>query len=424
MHDIKWIRDNTEAFDSALKKRGMEPLSKAILEMDEEKRQLITVIQKLQHARKEKADFIAKLANSTSSELKVLKRDATHIKDKLSELEKKLNEEVQLNNTLASLPNIPAADVLIGKNEEDNLEIRQWGERTKFNFKPKPHYELGENLGMMDFEQAVKMSGSRFVILKKDLSKLERALANFMLDIHTTKFDYTEVSPPLLVRDKAMFNTGQLPNLEEDLFTVAGGYRLIPTAEVPLTNFVADTVLKEEDLPIRLTSHTHCFRSEAGAAGKDTRGMIRLHQFSKVELVSIVKPEDSEAEHERMTGAAEEILKLLELPYRVMLLCTGDMGFSSKKTFDLEVWLPGQHKYREISSCSNCGDFQARRLKARYITNISTRSKELVHTLNGTALAVGRTIVAILENYQQEDGSIQVPKVLIPYMGGLEVITS
>ena len=422
MHDIKWIRENPQEFDLALQKRGLKPLSQVIIDLDEEKRQLVTVIQKLQHARKEKAEVIAKLANSTSSELKVLKRDANHIKEKLSQLEEKLKEEVELDNLLASLPNIPADDVVVGYSEEENLEIRKWGEIPKFEFTPKAHYEVGEALEMMDFEISAKMSGSRFVILKSSLAKLERALANFMLDVHTGKFGYMEVSPPLLVKDSAMFAVGQLPKFAEDSFATTNEYRLIPTAEVSLTNLVADQVVSAEKLPLRFVAYTPCFRSEAGAAGRDTRGMIRLHQFSKVELVSITKAEDSQNEHERMTSAAEEILKLLKLPYRVMLLCTGDMGFCAQKTYDLEVWLPSQNKYREISSCSNCGDFQARRLKARYVVDNSSKAKELVHTLNGSGLAVGRTIVAILENYQQSDGSVKVPEVLLPYMGGIEVL--
>ncbi len=422
MHDIKWIRENIDEFNSALSKRGISPLSQVLIEMDEARRQTLTLIQKLQHARKEKAEMIAKLSNSRSQELVVLKRDAIHIKDKITELEEKLSKEVELDKLLASLPNIPAEDVVIGKGEEDNLELRKWGEIPIFSFTPKPHYELGENLGMMDFEQTAKISGSRFVTLQAGLARLERALANFMLDLHTNKFGFTEMSPPLLVRDSAMFGTGQLPNLADDSFETKNGYRLIPTSEVSLTNLVADKLIDADKLPLRYTAYTPCFRSEAGAAGKDTRGMIRVHQFSKVELVSITKPEDSEKEHDRITHAAEEILKLLGLPYRVMLLCTGDMGFCSKKTYDIEVWLPSQNKYREISSCSNCGDFQSRRLKARYISNPITKSKELVHTLNGSALAVGRTIVAILENYQQEDGSIKIPTVLLPYMGGIEIL--
>ncbi len=418
MHDIKWIRENTEKFDQAMKKRGVESISQKLVVMDESKRQLVTLIQRLQAARKEKASVIATLANSNSPELVSLKRDANHIKEKLTELEEKLNNDIELEGLLASIPNLPAEDVPEGLDEKSNIELRKWGQIPKFSFVPKPHYELGEALGMMDFEQTAKISGSRFVTLKKGLAKLERALANFMLDIHTAKYDYMEVSPPLLVRDSALYGVGQLPKFSEESFLTTDGYRLIPTSEVSLTNLVSNAVLEEDKLPLRFTAYTPCFRSEAGAAGRDTRGMIRQHQFYKVELVSITTPEESEKEHEKMTQIVEEILKALELPYRVMLLCCGDMGFSAKKTYDLEVWLPSQDKYREISSCSNCGDFQARRMKARYTSNTSTREKTFVHTLNGSALAIGRTIIAILENYQQQDGSILIPKVLIPYMNG------
>ncbi len=422
MHDIKWIRDNPEKFEEALQKRGVASFADQIIKLDEEKRQLVTLIQKLQSARKDKAALVAKFANTNNQEFKTLKRDAQHIKEKLVELEAKLINETKLENLLCSIPNIPAADVPVGKDETSNVEVRKWGEIREFSFDPKPHFALGENLNMMDFEQTAKISGSRFVTLSKDLAKLERALANFMLDIHTNKYGYTEISPPLLVRDAAMFGTGQLPKMADESFVTENKYRLIPTSEVSLTNLVSDTILNVEQLPIRFTAYTPCFRSEAGAAGKDTRGMIRLHQFNKVELVSITTPEDSEKEHERMTQIAEEILKQLELPYRVMLLCSGDMGFAAKKTYDLEVWLPSQSKYREISSCSNCGDFQARRMKTRYVNDVISREKNFVHTLNGSALAVGRTMIAILENYQQEDGSILIPKALIPYMSGVEKI--
>lgn len=422
MHDIKWIRENTEEFDLALKKRGIDPISQEILTLDESKRQLVTLIQKLQHAKKEKAALIAKHGNVHTPELVTLKRDANHIKDKLSELEDKLSKEVELEKLLSTMPNVPSNEVPVGNDESSNVEIRKWGEIPKFSFTPKSHNDLGEAMGTLDFVQSAKISGSRFVTLKAGLAKLERALANFMLDLNTSKFNYTEISPPLLVKEKAMYNAGQLPKFDKDSFLTTDGHRLIPTAEVSLVNLVSDHILNAEELPLRFTSFTPCFRSEAGSAGKDTKGMIRLHQFPKVELVSITTPEDSEAEHERITSIAEEMLKLLKLPYRLMLLCTGDMGFTSKKTYDLEVWLPSQNKYREISSCSNCGDFQARRLKARYITNSSSREKHLVHTLNGSALAIGRTIVAILENYQQEDGSIQVPEVLVPYMGGIKTL--
>lgn len=422
MHDIKWIRENTEEFDIALKKRGIASISGKILALDESKRKIMTLIQKLQHAKKEKATLIAKHGNVHTPDLVTLKRDAGHIKDKLTELEDKLGNEVELEQLLSTMPNVPSEDVPIGKDEKSNVELRKWGNIPTFSFTPKAHDELGEAMGTMDFVQTAKISGSRFVTLKSGLARLERALANFMLDLNTTKFGYTEVSPPLLVRDKAMYNAGQLPKFAEDSFLTTDGYRLIPTSEVSLVNLVSDSIIKSEDLPLRFTACSPCFRSEAGAAGKDTRGIIRQHQFSKVELISITSPEDSKAEHERITSIAEEMLKLLELPYRVMLLCTGDMGFTSQKTYDLEVWLPSQNKYREISSCSNCGDFQARRLKARYISDNSTREKHLVHTLNGSALAIGRTIVAILENYQQADGSVTIPEVLIPYMGGIKVL--
>ena len=422
MHDIKWIRDNTDKFDLALQQRGVEPISQDIVALDESKRQLITLIQKLQHARKEKAVLISKHANIHSPDLTTLKRDASHIKDKLVELESKLNNEIELEKLLSSMPNIPEEGVPVGLDENANVEIRKWGKIPSFSFTPKAHDELGESIGLMDFVQTAKVSGSRFVTLKSGLAKLERALANFMIDMHTSKFDYTEISPALLVRDEAMYNAGQLPKFADESFETTNGHRLIPTAEVPLVNLVAGQIIDKEKLPMRFTAYTPCFRSEAGAAGKDTRGMVRLHQFSKVELVSITTPENSKKEHEKMTSIAEEVLKSLELPYRVMLLCTGDMGFTAQKTYDLEVWIPSQNKYREISSCSNCGDFQARRLKARYINNSSTREKNFVHTLNGSALATGRTIVAILENYQQADGSINIPKVLIPYMGGITVL--
>lgn len=422
MHDIKWIRENTDKFDLALKNRGVEPISEQIIILDESKRQLTTLIQKLQHARKEKAALIAKYGNISNPELVTLKRDAGHIKDKLSELEEKFNNEVELEKLLSSMPNMASEDVPTGADETSNIEVRKWGTIPSFNFTPKPHDELGENMGLLDFTQTAKISGSRFVTLSAGLAKLERALANFMLDLHTSKHNYTEISPPLLVKDSAMYGTGQLPNLAADSFATTNGYRLIPTSEVSLTNLVADKIIDNDKLPLRFVAYTPCFRSEAGSAGRDTKGMIRLHQFSKVELVSITTPENSKEEHERITNAAEEILKALELPYKVMLLCTGDMGFSAQKTYDLEVWIPSQNKYREISSCSNCGDFQARRLKARYISNTSTREKSFVHTLNGSALAVGRTIVAILENYQQADGSVRIPKVLVPYMGGVEFL--
>lgn len=416
MHDIKWIRENKEQFDLALSKRGLSGISNQILELDEEKRQIVTLVQKLQKARNDKSAIIGKIKNQNSLEFSILKKDIADIKEKLHELEEKLSSENDLEEILVTLPNIPANDVPEGKDETCNVEIRSHGIKPNFKFAPKEHFELGENLKMMDFANAVKMSGSRFVSLNGDLAKLERALANFMLDLHTEKFGFTEVSPPCLVKEKAMFGSGQLPKMADDSFVTTNGYRLIPTAEVSLVNIVADEILSEENLPMRFTAHTPCFRSEAGAAGKDTRGMFRVHQFYKVELVTICRPGESEKEHEFMTSAAEEVLKKLGLHYRVMLLSSGDMGFNANKTYDLEVWLPGQGKYREISSCSNCDSFQARRLKARYKSK-ETGSNEFVHTLNGSGLAVGRCLIAILENYQNEDGSITIPEVLRPYMG-------
>ena len=421
MHDAKWIVENTDEFDQAMTKRGLPPLAKAIIEMYEEKKQLVTIIQKLNHARNEKAKIISQFGSRVHEDAKRIKKDAADIKEKLSKLEYRLNNEIELDKILSELPNIPDHTVPVGGDEKSNKLIRENGKIPEFSFKPRHHFEIGELLGYMDFEDSAKMSGSRFVTLKGDLARLERAVANFMLDIHTKNFGFTEISPPLLVRDEAMYNTGQLPKMEQESFKTTDGLRLIPTSEVSLVNFVAGKILKKEELPIRYVAHTPCFRSEAGAAGKDTRGMIRLHQFSKVELVVIAEPNESNSEHEFVTKAAEEILKLLKIPYRVMLLCSGDMGFSAKKTFDIEVWLPGQNAYREISSCSNCGDFQARRMKARYREDLS-KETSFVHTINGSGLAVGRTIVAILENYQNEDGTVKVPEILIPYMNGLKVI--
>jgi len=329
----------------------------------------------------------------------------------------------ELDNALSAIPNLPGDGVPIGKDEDDNIEVRTWGDPAALDFEPKEHFDLGESLGMMDFDRAAKISGARFVVLSGALARMERALASFMLDLHTTENGYEEVNPPALVNDTAMYGTGQLPKFGEDLFRTTDGFWMIPTAEVPLTNLVSGEILEQDQLPIRRTAMTWCFRSEAGAAGRDTRGMIRQHQFTKVELVSIAEPEQSNDELERMTSCAEGILQKLELPYRVVVLSTGDMGFSAQKTYDIEVWLSGQKRYREISSCSNCGDFQARRMKTRYRPE-GEKGTRFVHTLNGSGLAVGRTLVAVLENYQQADGSIVVPEVLRPYMGGLEVITA
>jgi seryl-tRNA synthetase len=336
------------------------------------------------------------------------------------EEERRLTAE--LEGMLAGIPNLPLDEVPDGADENDNVEVARVGTPPQFDFKPKQHFDIGEGLGLMDFEAAARISGARFVVLKGALARLERAIAAFMLDLHTTEFGYTEIQPPVLVRDHALFGTGQLPKFAEDLFQTTAGHWLVPTAEVPLTNLAREQILPEAELPMRVTAWTPCFRAEAGAAGKDTRGMIRQHQFSKVELVSLTRPEDSLDELERMRSCAEEVLKRLGLAYRVVVLCTGDMGFSARKTYDLEVWLPGQNTYREISSCSVCGDFQARRMGARY-RPAEGGSVGFVHTLNGSGLAVGRTLVAVLENYQQADGSVIIPDMLRPYMGGMERIS-
>ena len=421
MHDLKSIRDDSDAFDRGLARRGLAPLAQEILALDAARRSAQTELQGLQGRRNDLSRQIGQ-AKAKGDSAESLMAEVAAAKDRTAELEveeKRVGEE--LDRRLAALPNIPATDVPDGLDEHGNVELRRWGTPPEFPFTPKQHFDLGEQLGLMDFERAAKLSGARFVVLKGALARMERALGAFMLDIHTQEFGYTEVAPPLLVSDQTMFGTGQLPKFAEDQFRTTDGRWLIPTAEVSLTNLAADEILDEAALPQRVTAFTACFRAEAGAAGRDTRGMIRQHQFSKVELVSIAHPDQSEAEHERMTSAAETILQRLGLPYRVMLLCAGDMGFSARKTYDLEVWLPGQGTYREISSCSNCGDFQARRMKARFRPKDS-KSNRPVHTLNGSGLAVGRTLVAVLENYQQGNGTIAVPPALRPYMGGLETI--
>jgi seryl-tRNA synthetase len=477
MFDIKWIRDNPEVFDAGLTKRGISPggdvkFASDLIALDEARRAVITRLQEKQARRNSASKEIGR-AKAAKDEAKAaaLMAEVAVLKDELARGEDEQRAaDKALHDALSVIPNVPLDEVPVGKDEHDNKEIRKVGKPPKLAWtnKPKEHYEIGEALGLMDFETAAKLSGSRFVVLKGQLARLERALAQFMLDLHTAPEKgglggYTEVVPPYLVRDEVMFGTAQLPKFEEDQFSilrrVAGAeaasvlehvldraeqddalfdvdgltakgealrnellrrleqYWLIPTAEVPLTNLVRESIRDETELPIRVTAYSPCFRAEAGAAGKDTRGMIRQHQFSKVELVSITTPEQSAAEHERMTACAEEVLKRLGLAYRTMLLSTGDMGFASRKTYDIEVWLPGQNTYREISSCSNCGDFQARRMHARYR---SKGSKDIrhVHTLNGSGLAVGRTLIAILENYQQEDGSVAIPDPLLPYMGG------
>ena len=458
MHDLRWIRDNPAAFDEGRRRRGLEPLSEAITALDERRRAAIAASQAAQERRNASSKEIgAALKAGDAARAEALKAEVADLKLQLPTLEAEEKGAVgALDATLSEIPNQPLDEVPEGRDESGNVLLRQWGETPRQSFAAKEHWALGEALGLMDFEAASRMSGARFVVLKGKLARLERALAQFMLDLHTDEHGYTEVAPPILVRDEAMFGTAQLPKFLEDQFLASHEsqtreafnqaidefdrgmsrenvglrigesmrdkrYWLIPTAEVPLTNLVRESILDEAELPLRFTAATPCFRAEAGAAGRDTRGMIRQHQFTKVELVSITTPEQSQAEHARMLGCAEEVLKKLELPYRVMTLCTGDMGFASQKTYDIEVWLPGQDRYREISSCSVCGEFQARRMNARY-RPAGAKSPRFVHTLNGSGVAVGRALVAVLENYQEADGSVRVPEALRPYMGGLERI--
>ena len=466
MHDIRTIRENPEAFDAALARRGLEPEAERLLAMDEERRALTTKLQEAQARRNEASKSIGQaMGQGDTNTAEALKAEVAELKQTMPEMEEQeraLGE--QLRDALARIPNLPAEDVPQGEDEAGNVELSAWGEKPQFDFEPKEHADFAPALGM-DFETGANISGARFTFLRGDMARLHRALGQFMLDTQTRENGYTECNPPVLVRDEAMYGTDKLPKFGKDSFFGAsddrrsalfweaiadrfekemgeaseGRYRqtleklldeaptreqfwLIPTSEVSLTSSVMGEILDEAGLPQRLTALTLCFRSEAGSAGRDTRGFIRQHQFEKCELVSIVKPEDSEAEHERMTQAAEGILQALGLPYRKMLLCTGDMGFGARKTYDLEVWLPGQGAYREISSCSNTGDFQARRMNARYRPEGSKKT-EFVHTLNGSGLAVGRTLVAVLENYQQADGSVAVPEVLAPYMGGVAKLT-
>lgn len=421
MHDIRWIRDNPDQFDKGLARRGLEPLAAKAIELDAANRAITTELQELQTRRNDASKQIGVLKGK-GEDADALIAEVADLKDRMAELEEEQKQGVSaVREVLQDVPNLPFDDVPDGEDEDDNVEIRIVGELPVFDFNAKDHVDIGEGLGMLDFEAASKLSGSRFVVTRSALARMERALAAMMLDMHTQEFGYTEVNPPLLVRDDVAFGTGQLPKFSEDLFRTTTDHWLIPTAEVPLTNLVAGDILAEEDLPLRFTAYTPCFRSEAGAAGKDTRGMLRQHQFPKVELVSIVHPDQSADEHERMTGCAEEVLKRLELPYRVVVLSTGDLGFSARKTYDLEVWLPGQDRYREISSCSNCGDFQARRMNARFRPS-DRKGTAFLHTLNGSGLAVGRTLIAVLENYQNADGSVTVPDILRPYLGGLEKI--
>jgi seryl-tRNA synthetase len=421
MHDLKQIRDDPQAFDAGLKRRGLPLQSAAILALDAKRRAAQTRLQEHQQRRNEVSRQVG-AAKSKGQDAGALMAEVAQLKDAM---EAATAEEqaaaAELDQILAGIPNLPAADVPDGADADANVEVRRHGNPRNFPFTPKQHFDIGEKLGLMDFAAAVKLSGARFVVLKGELARLERALAAFMIDIHTREFGYQEILPPFLVNDQTAYGTGNLPKFGEDLFRTREGFWLIPTAEVPLTNLVADEILDESALPLRFTAHTPCFRSEAGAAGKDTRGMIRVHQFSKVELVSIAHPDHSAAEHERMTACAEEVLKRLGIPYRVITLCTGDMGFASQKTYDIEVWLPGQGAYREISSCSNCGEFQARRMKARF-RKAGDKGTRFVHTLNGSGLAVGRTMIALIENYQEADGSVVLPDALVPYMGGTKVI--
>ena len=423
MHDIKFIRENPAAFDAAAKRRPayQGPWAEELIALDKEKRGGQTELQALQARRNEVAKLIGEAMRTDKAKAETLKAEAAEIKLKLTKLEGGEEEGGALTDALSRIPNLLADDVPNGADETANKEIRVIGTKPSIA-NAKDHVALGESLGLMDFEGAAKLSGARFVVLKGALSKLERALGAFMLDVHTNEFGYTEHQVPYLVKDAALYGTGQLPKFSEDLFKTTTDHWLIPTSEVSLTNLAADEILDESTLPRRMTALTPCFRSEAGSAGKDTKGMIRQHQFHKVELVSITTPEQSTAEHERMLNCAEEILKRLNLHYRVMLLCAGDTGFGARKTYDIEVWLPGQDTFREISSCSNCGDFQARRMKARS-RKAGAKDTQFVHTLNGSGLAVGRTLVAILENYQQPDGTIAIPEALQPYMGGAKTIT-
>ncbi|NKD76484.1 serine--tRNA ligase [Haematospirillum sp. H1815] len=423
MLDLKWIRENPDDLDRGLLRRGKGALSSDILEADRQLRSLMTSLQALQARRNEVSREIG-IIRKAGSDAAVLSDEVADIKKRMADMEAEHQSlQAALDDLLYSLPNMPDPDVPDGRDENDNVEVRRWGMPRSMDFTPLEHDALGTSLGLMDFESAARLSGARFVVLKGALSRLSRALAQFMLDTHTADHGYTELNTPVMVLDNALYGTGQLPKFAEDLFRTEQGHWLIPTAEVTLTNMVADQIVDPASLPRRMTAHTLCFRSEAGAAGKDTRGMIRQHQFEKVEMVSITRPEDSADELERMTVCAEKILQRLGLPYRVVLLCAGDMGAAARKTYDLEVWLPGQGRYREISSCSNVGDFQARRMKARYKPS-GDKGTEFLHTLNGSGLAVGRTLVAVLENYQQVDGSVIVPEALRPYMGGLEVIST
>lgn len=421
MLDIKWIRENPKKFTESLKRRGLKVDIDGLIKIYNEYTSVLTNLQNIQMERNKASKTIG-MKKSKGEDSKDIYKKVTQFKNELSSLQIKSDELfAEMNKILEEIPNLPEESVPDGFSAKENVTIRDFREIKKFSFDPKSHDILGINLKMMDFEQASHMSGSRFVILKGSLAKLERALSQFMIDFHTTNNSYLEVNPPSLVNDVAMFGTGQLPKFSDDLFKTTSGHWLIPTAEVPLTNMFAEKILNMQELPVRMTALTSCFRSEAGSAGKDTKGMIRLHEFKKVELVSLTRKDESEKELLRMLGCAEKVLQQLNLPYRVVELCCGDLGFSAKKTFDLEVWIPSQSKYREISSCSNCGDFQSRRMNTRF-RNDTTKNIEYIHTLNGSGVAVGRALLAIMENYQGKDGSISIPDVLMPYMGGMSKI--
>ncbi|WP_346897470.1 serine--tRNA ligase [uncultured Roseibium sp.] len=423
MFDIRWIRENSEAFDKALARRGYEASAAKLIALDEARRSHIASLQEAQERRNAASKEIGKAkASGDDAGAQALIDEVAKIKSFIQdgeEVERRLTADLEA--AMAVIPNLPLDDVPEGEDEAGNVEFKTWGEKPSFDFEPKEHFELGEAQGGMDFGTAAKLSGSRFVLLKGQIARLERAIGQFMMDVHTEQNGYTEVSPPLLVHGSALYGTSQLPKFEEDLFKTGGEHYLIPTAEVPLTNMVAGEILTEDELPLRVTALTYCFRSEAGSAGRDTRGMLRQHQFMKCELVSVTAPDQSIEELERMLACAEKVLELLGLHYRVMTLCTGDMGFGARKTYDIEVWLPGQDAYREISSCSVCGDFQARRMNARYRVKDSKQIGH-VHTLNGSGVAVGRALIAVMENYQNADGSVTIPDVLRPYMNGLEKI--
>lgn len=422
MHDLKALRENPASYDQNWARRGLAPQTPAILELDEKRRKLQTELQTAQNRRNEASKEIGSV-KSKGGDAADLMAEVAALKDRMADLEaQEQDAATALNDLLSALPNMLADDVPDGADENDNVEVRRFGEPKTGDNAALDHVAIGENLGMMDFEAAARVAGARFVVSKAGIARLQRALAQFMLDTHTTEHGYTEVDPPLLVSTDVMYGTTQLPKFREDQFETTDGRWLVPTAEVVLTNLVREQILDDSNLPLRYTAMTPCFRKEAGSAGRDTRGIIRQHQFYKVEMVSIVRPEDSEAEHQRMVNCAENILKKLDLPFRTIVLCAGDIGFASRKTYDLEVWVPSQNKYREISSCSNCGDIQSRRMKARF-KRPGAKDTEFVHTLNGSGLAVGRTLVAVMENYYDPtDGGIFVPEVLKPYMGGVSKI--